>query len=150
MSEPFTKTFHVRWGDLDSNGHMKNTAYLDACVDVRMMYFAENGFPVRVFEELRFGPVVLRDEVDYFREMRLLEQVTVDFALASINDDGSRFRLRNQFFREDGQKVATVRSFGGWLDLRTRKLSPPPEQLGLVLANLQKTEDFETLAANAR
>jgi acyl-CoA thioester hydrolase len=44
MSEPpFSKTFHVRWGDMDFNAHMGNTAYLDACVDVRLMFFREHG-----------------------------------------------------------------------------------------------------------
>jgi hypothetical protein len=41
---PFSRTFHVRWGGMDLNVHLRNTAYLDTAVDVRLMYFAENGF----------------------------------------------------------------------------------------------------------
>jgi len=72
MPEIFEKTFHVSWGDLDSNAHMKNTAYLDKAVDVRMMYFESQGFSVREFERLHLGPVVKTDEIEYFRELRLL------------------------------------------------------------------------------
>ena len=38
----FSKTLYVGWGDLDANGHMRNTAYLDKAADVRMYYFADH------------------------------------------------------------------------------------------------------------
>jgi acyl-CoA thioester hydrolase len=63
MPELFAKTFHVRWGDMDFNAHMKNTAYLDLAADVRMMYFQAHGFTMREFERLRLGPVIMRDEL---------------------------------------------------------------------------------------
>jgi acyl-CoA thioester hydrolase len=145
---PFSKTFHVRWGDMDSNAHMANTAYLDACVDVRLMYFREHGFPMREFERLRIGPVVLRDELDYFRELRLLEPVTITFQLAGLSEDASRFRLRNELFREDGALAARVSTLGGWLDLSKRRLTVPPEALAEALRLLQKTEDFQELTSS--
>ena len=101
MPELFAKTFHVRWGDMDFNAHMKNTAYLDLAADVRMMFFQAHGFTMREFERLRFGPVIMRDELEYFRELRLLEPVKVTLALAGLNADASRFRLINEFFRDD-------------------------------------------------
>src|SRR5207244_2200517 len=100
----------VRWGDMDFNAHMKNTAYLDVSADVRMMYFAEHGFPMREFERLRIGPVIQRDEVDYYKEMHLLETVRVTLQLAGLSEDASRFRLRNDFFREGDRLVARVTS----------------------------------------
>jgi acyl-CoA thioester hydrolase len=33
-------------GDMDFNRHMRNTAYLDKSADVRMLFFAEHGFPM--------------------------------------------------------------------------------------------------------
>ena len=150
MSELFTKTFHVRWADLDSNAHMANTAYLDLCVDVRMMYFAENGFPATEFDRRRIGPVVSRDEIDYHRELRLLEPVSVNFALAGISDDGSRFRIRNEFFRQDGKLAARVTTHGGWLSLDSRRLVAPPPELNDILSALTRTEDFEDLPSSVR
>lgn len=142
---PFTRTFHVRWADMDFNAHMKNTAYLDLCPDVRMMFFAENGFPMREFERLRIGPVILRDEIDYYRELRLLESVTVDLVLAGLSEDGLRFRIRNHFVRDDGKMAARVTSTGGWLDLDARKLTAPPEALLQALLAMPRSDDFETL-----
>lgn len=145
---PFSKTFHVRWGDMDFNAHMGNTAYLDACVDVRLMYFQDHGFSMRELERLRVGPVVLRDELEYFRELRLLDSVRITLELAGLSVDGSRFRLRNEFFRADGALAARVTTLGGWLDLSRRKLTAPPEELANALRLLTRTEDYQELPSS--
>jgi acyl-CoA thioester hydrolase len=145
-STPFSRTFHVRWGDMDFNAHMRNTAYLDTAVDVRLMYFAENGFPSSEFERLRLGPVVRRDELEYYREFHLLDPVTITLELAGISPDGSRFRLRNDFLRQDGTLAARLTTTGGWLDLAQRRLVVPPEVLADLLKALPRTEDYEDLA----
>lgn len=131
----FEKTLFARWGDMDFNGHMRNTAFLDASADVRMFFFEANGFSMREFEKRRIGPVILRDELEYFRELRLLEPVRVTLAAREIQDDG-RFVLVNEFFREDGQRAARVTSHGGWLDLDRRKMTPPPAELQQILEQL--------------
>jgi len=141
----YSRTLFAGWGDMDFNAHMKNTAYLDISGDVRMMYFAENGFPMSEFVRLKVGPVVMRDEIDYFRELRLLEPVSVNLTLAGLSDDASRFYLRNEFFREDGKCAARVTSMGGWMDLAVRKLTTPPDKLAQVLHALVKSADFKVL-----
>lgn len=143
-------TFEVRWADLDSNAHMANTAYLDACVDVRLGYFASRGISPRDLEELGIAPVVRRDEVDYYRELRLGEGFEVDLELAGISGDATRFRLRNRFRKEDGTLVAEVVSTGGWLDLEERKLVAPPDVLREALEGLSRTDDFEELASSVK
>lgn len=131
----FEKMLYARWGDMDFNGHMRNTAYLDASADVRMFFFEANGFSMREFERRRIGPVILRDDLEYFRELRLLEPVRVTLVAKEIGDDG-RFVLVNEFFREDGKPAARVTSTGGWLDLDRRKLTTPPEELRRLLEQL--------------
>jgi acyl-CoA thioester hydrolase len=149
MPELFAKTFHVRWGDMDFNAHMKNTAYLDLAADVRMMYFQAHGFTMREFERLHLGPVIMRDELEYFRELRLLEPVRVTLALAGLSHDASKFRIINEFFRDDEKLAAKVTSTGGWLDLSARKLTAPPEKLAGALRNLTRGQDFVKLPSLA-
>ena len=145
MTAPgFAKTLYVGWGDLDANGHMRNTAYLDKAADVRMYYFSEHGFPSREFQRLAIGPVIRKDEVEYFRELHLLDPIVVSLAIAAMSADGARFVLRNEFER-DGQLVARVTTTGGWLDLKARKLIPPPDALRVVLDKAPRTEDFREL-----
>ena len=146
----FERQFHVSWAHLDANGHMANTAYLDLVVDVRFQYFASRGFTPAEFTRRRIGPVVRRDEVDYHRELHMLQPIRVTFMMAGLSEDASRFRLRNEILREDGEVAARVTSHGGWLDLNARKLVAPPEGLALALRNLDRTEDFETLVSSVR
>jgi acyl-CoA thioester hydrolase len=141
----FEKTLVAGWGDIDFNSHMRNTAFLDKSADVRMMFFAENGFPMAEFMRRRLGPVIKRDELEYFKEIRLLETMRVTLALCGLSEDGSRFRLRNEFYCEEGVLAARVTSTGGWLDLSVRKLISPPESLLAALHSLPKTENFTLL-----
>lgn len=145
----YTKTLVAGWGDMDFNAHMRNTAYLDKSADVRMMYFAEHGFPMSEFVRLKLGPVVMKDEVEYFRECRLLDAIEVSFSVAGLSEDGSRMMLRNEFFR-DGVLCARVTSTAGWFDLANRKLTVPPEGLAEPMRALAKTEDFRVLPGSVR
>jgi acyl-CoA thioester hydrolase len=146
----YAKVLSAGWGDMDFNAHMRNTAYLDKSADVRMMYFSENGFPMIEFARRRLGPVVMKDEVEYFKEVGLLEPLRVTVSNAGLSGDGSRFLVRNEFFRSDETLAAKVTSSGGWLDLSTRKLVAPPEALLRALQVLARTEDFEVLPSRVR
>jgi acyl-CoA thioester hydrolase len=148
-SERFEKQFFAGWGDMDFNAHMRNTAFLDRSADVRMMFFAEHGFPMEEFIRRRLGPVILKDGLEYFREFRLLEQVRVTLAMAAMSDDGSRFEMRNEFWRPEGRLAARVDSLIGWLDLTARRLVAPPDALLAALHRLPRTEEFRVLPAKS-
>ena len=150
MSEPFSITTVAGWGDMDANAHMANVAYLNKCVDARFSFFVHCGFPATEFARRKIGPVVRRDEIEYFREVSLLEPITVTLALGGCAPDGSRFRLVNEVLRADGKVAARVRSEGGWLDLSARKLVAPPAELMAALQNLPRSEDFEELPSSLR
>jgi len=146
----YTKTLYAGWADMDFNSHMKNTAYLDKAADVRQMFLIENGFPVEEFLRLRIGPVVMKDEVEYFKEVGLQQKIQVNYALAGHAQDGSRFLLRHEFFRPDGKLAARVTSAGGWLDLAERRLIAPPPALLAAMNVLEKTSDFVALPSSIK
>lgn len=146
----YTKTLLAGWADMDFNSHMRNTAYLDKAADVRQMFLAEHGFPVEEFSRLRIGPVIMRDEVEYFKEVRLLQEITVTYALAGHAPDGSRFLLRHEVFRPDGKLSARVTSAGGWLSLTERKLVLPPPALLSAMNALERTSDFAVLPSSVK
>lgn len=146
---PFERRFQAGWGDMDGNAHMRNTTFLDLSATVRMMYFAECGFPPEEFARHKLGPVVRRDDVEYFREIRLLEDMRITLLVAAMSDDGSRFAMRNEFFKADGRLAARVTSSGGWLNLESRKLSTPPAAIMQALGALERTSDFVTLESVA-
>lgn len=142
---PFSRTFHVRWADLDPNRHMRNTAYLDYATEVRFAFLAENGFPPSRFSEENFGPVIFREEILFLKEVVHDDTVTVDYRLAAASPDRRKFRLHHDLYRGNGDKVAQVTTDGAWMDLGTRKLRVPPEDLIAAFDHLVRTEDFSGL-----
>ena len=149
MSDRYAKSFLAGWGTMDFNSHMANTAYLDMAADVRMAFFEEHGFPVAEFQTRGFGPVIRKDELEYFREVRLHQTITVTLALAAMRADGTRFVFESELFLPGGERAATVRSTGGWLDLQTRKLIAPPDDLLDVLNRIPRAAHFEALPGRA-
>lgn len=146
----YTKTLYAGWADMDFNSHMKNTAYLDKAADVRQKFLMEHGFPVEEFVRLRIGPVVMKDEVEYYKEVGLQQEIQVNYALAGHAPDGSRFILRHEVFRADGKLAARVTSTGGWLDLAARKLIAPPPALLDTMNLLERTSDFVVLPSSIK
>jgi acyl-CoA thioester hydrolase len=128
-SERYARQFLVGWRMMDFNGHLANTAYLDLAADVRVAFFAEHGFPPTEFRRLAIGPVVRKDELEYFKEITLHETVTVTHAALAMSPDGERFTLENEVFNATRERAAIVRSTGGWLDLHARRLVVPPPSL---------------------
>jgi acyl-CoA thioester hydrolase len=141
----FAKKFTVRWADCDVNAHMRNTAYSEYGVEVRLGYLAGHGFGFERFAEMGFGPVILREEIDYLREVRLGETFEVDYTLLGLSRDVARFKVGHDFVKENGKPAARIVLSGGWLDLRTRRLRPPPEALAATYHALQKAEGFVEL-----
>jgi acyl-CoA thioester hydrolase len=125
----YAKQFLAGWGAMDFNGHLANRAYLDLAADVRMAFFAEHGFPPAELRRLMIGPVMRKDELEYYHEVGLHELVSVTYAMLAMSADGTRFTIENEVWTERGERAATVRSTGGWLDLRARKLVAPPARL---------------------
>jgi acyl-CoA thioester hydrolase len=146
----YSKRLYAGWGDMDFNAHMSNTAYLNKCGDVRMMLFAENGFPISELARLKIGPVAMRDELEYVKEVKLMQELIVTAALAGLSDDGSRWAIRHELMRTDDKLCARVTSTGGWLDLNARKLIVPPEDLLGVTKMLSRTEDFSILPSSIK
>jgi len=141
----YTKIFIVRWADCDVNGHMRNTAYSEYGIDTRISFLAERGFPFARFEEMSLGPVILREEIDYLRELRLGDTVEVDFTQLGLSPDGARFKLAHDFWRPGAKQAGRIVLTGGWLGLETRKLVIPPLPLAEAMASVPKGEGWEEL-----
>jgi acyl-CoA thioester hydrolase len=146
----FEREFQVAWEHLDANAHAANTAFMQFAINTRFLFFASLGFSPADFAKHRLGPVVRRDEVDYFREVRFQDRVSVNLRLAGLAQDGSRFRLVNEIRRGDGELAARITTTGGWFDLGARRLVEPPPALADAMASLERTDDFEVLPSSLR
>ena len=146
----FETTFQVGWRDVDPNGHLANSVYLQYGVEARIAMFAHYGFPPSHFLKLGFGPVIKQDLVEYFREVVMLDELRVTVERGGQSPDLSRFRVVNNIYKSSGELAAKVTTIGGWLDLKERKLIEPPEQIKIGWNSLTRTDDFEELKSSLR
>jgi acyl-CoA thioester hydrolase len=143
--EHFTRSFIVRWSDCDANGHLRNTCYSEYSIEVRMAYLAQHGFGLAEFRRFGVGPVLLREEIDYLRECHMGEEVTVDFTVLGLSPDESRFKIVHEVLKPGGKRAARLVVHGGWLDMTTRRLTPPPPELKVIWDQIERVEPFEVL-----
>lgn len=144
--EPIRKSFEVRWSDLDLNGHLRHSAYADYATDARLAHFMRHGMGPGRFLELGVSPVILREELRYLREISGSDPVEVDFRVAAMAPDGSRWRARHAFEIGAERKLAAIVTVdGGWFHLATRRLVPPPPEITTIFDLVPRTEDFEAL-----
>ncbi|AYC32262.1 thioesterase [Pseudomonas cavernae] len=137
--------FQVAWADLDSNGHVKNSRYLDYVSQARFLFLAEFGFTPQAFAEVKMGPVVFEDRVQYRREMRLLQKFSVQVRVGGLSEDGAKFIMVNDVVNEKGELCAKVTSNAAWFSLESRKITPPPAALKKAMEDAPRTEDFHWL-----
>ena len=131
----YQKKITVRWADVDMNGHMKSTAYLEYCFDIRMTFLNENGFPISNFQKLQSAPVILKDEIQYFKEVFLFDELVGSLILKDISEDEKKFSFLNQFYKNN-ELVASVYTNWVWFHVPTRKDVPAPEALLSTLKKL--------------
>jgi acyl-CoA thioester hydrolase len=135
---------------MDWNSHMANTAYLNKVVDARVLALAEKGFPLEEFIRLRLGVVIMKDELEYKREVKWMEEIDISFSLAGLALDGSRFKVRNEVRRTNGDLAARITSTGGFMDLDARKLVVPPPAVHAAYLSLPGTEDYAELPSSIK
>jgi acyl-CoA thioester hydrolase len=150
LMDPYSKTFTVRWADCDVNGHMRNTSYSELTIDVRVEYMAEHGAPLEALLASGFGPVILREEIDYLREYRLGDTVTVDMEVLGTSADGSRFRIQHNFTNAAGKAAAKIVLEGGWMDMKIRRLAPPPAPIARIWDEAPRGETWTELPSKKK
>lgn len=142
----YTKQFEIRWSDVDANLHLRNSAYIDYMSHTRMSYFQEKGFHQNKLHEINLGPVALYEHMYYFKEVFPGKPIQVSLQLKGISEEGTFFSFVHNFYTEEGKNIARCEMLGAWIDLTTRKLTIPPNEVWMFLETLDKTEDYKILS----
>lgn len=137
----YSKTYTIRWADLDANIHMRHSAYNDYAAQTRLLFMAENGFGMEWFKEHNVFPVLFREETIFLKEIQGNETIRIDVVLLKMSTDGSRWSIMNHFYKETGILAAKLTVDGAWMDTVTRKLKSPPNNLMHLFDKLVKSDD---------
>ena len=144
MSE-YSKTYEIRWSDLDANNHVNYAAYIDAAADLRYRFFSEHGFSPAHFAELGIAPTYTGLQAQFLREVRIGETITLDFSLAGLSLQGGRWRVQHNIFKSNGKKAVRLDLEGMILDLAARTSILPSPELLEVFHSIPRSSDFQVL-----
>lgn len=141
----YSKSFEVRWSDLDANWHLANSAYTNFMSHTRMSYFYDNGFTPLAMKEAGIGPVVFYEHMYYFREVLPGPPIRVTLELKGLSKDGMFFEFLHNFYDFTGKHKAQCEMMGGWIDMKARKLCSLQGDLLEATMAVEKAEDFRWL-----
>ncbi|MAO64165.1 MAG: thioesterase [Balneola sp.] len=144
--QTYSKIYEVKWADMDPNRHMRHSVYNDYAAQTRVAMFSDFDLSINEIARLGYGPVLFQEETKFFKEIHLLETITVTCALTMMRRDGSRWSFLHELLKEgeNGIKAAQIAVDGAWLNLDSRTLGTIPE-LREVMNRFPKTENFKWL-----
>lgn len=145
MKPVYTKKFEFRWSDVDANQHVMHSKYYEAAAHCRMSFLKEKGITIKLLKSLSIGPILLREECSFRRELYGGEIIQVSFQLLKAKRDGSRFSSIHEFTKSDGTLAATLHADLAWIDTIKRKLTSPPAEVMKMMEDSPKHADFTFL-----
>lgn len=144
---PNTYEGKVMWAHLDANMHMRHSVYADFAAQARIAILDSLGLDFKLFQELKIGPILFREELLYLKEVGLNENLRITLELTKSRPDGSRWSIRHSIYRGDGKKAAVVNVDGAWIDTEKRKLTVLPEAFAEKFLELPKSMDYDEVFA---
>ena len=144
--DEYSKSYEIRWSDLDANGHVNYAVYINAAGDVRYHFFWEHGFPPEKFEQIGMGPVYTAIHAEFLREVRLGETVTINYAVSGLSPQGARWRVHHDILKANGKKAVALTLEGVILDLATRQPTIPTPELLEIFQLIPRARNFEVLS----
>ncbi|MCW5898896.1 MAG: thioesterase family protein [Flavobacteriales bacterium] len=142
---PFRSRIQLRWADIDANFHMRHSVYYDLGAMQRMEVLTALGVSLAYMRENSLGPVLLREECVFRREIKLEDEVWSEVLVSQLSRDHKRFSFEHRITKGDGTLCATLVVDGAWIDTRIRKMCMPPPFAREALDRIPRSEGFTWL-----
>jgi acyl-CoA thioester hydrolase len=143
--EPYTGTYTIRWADLDANGHVNYSAFIDAAADLRYRFFSERGFPPDAFLKMGVGAVYTSLAARFLREVLVGESITIKYSLVGMSPSGIRWKIQHDILKSNGKKAVVLDVEGVVFDLVRRRAVVPSPALLAVFNQVPRLPTFETM-----
>ena len=137
----YTKTIDVRWADLDPNFHMLHSRYYDLGAYIRMCFLVDHGISPQALDEHRIGPILLREECTFRKEIRFGDKVEIDLHLTRARKNMLRWSIEHTITR-NGELSAVIKVDGSWISMDKRKMAAPPDSFVTVFEEMPRSAEF--------
>lgn len=101
MTSPILKTkLQIRYGDLDTLGHVNNAVYLTYFELGRVLFFRKH---LKQFDEKNVSFVIARIEVDFKKSITMDRDVFLETSIESVGN--TSFTFSHRITNEDGTEL---------------------------------------------
>lgn len=133
----------VMWSQLDANMHLRHSAYADFAAQARLELLEKIGCGMKEFAKFKIGPILFREELLYFKEVRAGDTIKDTCEISKVYDNPSKWSFVQHLYKGDDVKAATINVDGAWIDLEKRKLATLPEELLKLFESIPKSTSNE-------
>ena len=140
--DKFEKSIEVRWSDLDPNFHMLHSKYYDIGAYSRMSFLTEHGLSAAAMMKYHIGPILFREECIFKKEISFGDEVMVNFKLDRLSSDFGRWTMIHELYKNGETLAALITAEGAWMDITTRKLALPPQEVTDLFEKAPRSEAF--------
>jgi len=128
-----TATLTIRWGDMDSLGHVNNTAYFRYMEQARLEWLFKNT-DIRVYQQGK-GPVIANASCNFL--VPIVYPATLEIRMYLSHPGRSSVMSYYDIF-VGGTKMADGASKLVWVDFTTGRSTPLPEHIAAPLRALER------------
>ncbi len=140
MSQLIEKA-EIRWADIDPNFHVLHSKYYDYCANARMQILQKNGVTMQAIQQYNIGPILLREECVFKRELKFGDTIEIRVSLKSTDETYTRWSFINEIWKNGDTLAAVITVDGAWMDTIKRKIAAPPEEFRKAFEALPKAEN---------
>ncbi|USG64838.1 acyl-CoA thioesterase [Brevibacillus ruminantium] len=121
----------VRSTDIDFIGHVNNAKYLEYMEWARFDWICQKGLTLDELQRRGLLPVVVNLNINYRKELRMLERVQVRTRVLTVGEKS--YVIRHEMYTAEEKLAADADVTMVMIDGRTRRAVPLPEDLASEL-----------------
>jgi len=144
--DTYSREYEIRWDDLDANGHVNYSTYIDATADMRYHFLREHGYPTERFKEVGIGLIYTAISARFFREVLYGEMISITYLVTGLSPSGARWKVHHDVLKANGKKAVAIDLEGTLLDLTTRRPAVPPTGLIEVFNLIPRAHEVEVMS----
>lgn len=141
--ENYSMPLQVRWSDLDPNFHLRHSVYYDWAAMCRIAFLNEKGLTPGIMQKLNFGPIILREECVFRKEIKYGDVININLTLLKNRSDYSRWTFRHKILKNDKILCAVLTIDGAWMNMIGRKLFIPTAEIISVFEQLPRDKEYQ-------
>jgi acyl-CoA thioester hydrolase len=140
--ESYIKKVEIRWADLDPNFHVLHSKYYDFGASSRMSFLTENGITIPLLQQYHIGPILLREECLFKKEIKFGDEITISLMLDKISKDQRKWTMQHEIWKNGEKLAALITIDGAWLDTVHRRITTPPPTFMPCFNAMPRTTSF--------